>query len=233
MELSKTLTSPDDQNDPALTPTTYRRLRVPRNPEILASALSHYLQAYSLYPNAPYVHPRPITFPTGESKCNWVASLPDGNDRETYPVWWRASKHGKSCLVGCFSTWTRSWVGDPTWDDQPWHTWAVAILKLTSGTGKCMIIYDCDPHFPSGYKKRSSRIAVRPHRFLLPVQVKLIHYLRRREKVPIRALDRCLYYTMKWIRKVVRYGDVPFMGFNNRGRSMDPRTKRCALFTRL
>lgn len=125
------------------------------------------------------------------------------------------------------------------------------MLKLQNERGKCIIIYDCDPRIPCGYNhkytkytKRSRVISVRPRRFLLPVQTKLIEYLRRRENVPIKAVfystdtrragrDRCVHYTMKWVRKVVRFGDVPFMGFDEDGRSLDPRTKRCALLDRL
>ncbi|OJJ56503.1 hypothetical protein ASPSYDRAFT_91762 [Aspergillus sydowii CBS 593.65] len=233
-------------------PIVQPRLKLPRNPEILAPSLSRYLRKYNQYPSAPSVHPRPISFPTNQQKTNWATSLPDGKHRDTYAVWWRSPKHNKACWLGCFSTWTSSWVGDVKWDTRPWHAWAVAVLKLHNESGKCIIIYDCDPRIPAGYRykykhtkrKRNRVISVRPRRFLLPVQTKLIEHLRMRENVPIRAVfyntdtrragrNRCVYYTMKWIRKVVRFGDKPFWGFDEEGRSLDPRTKRCALLDRL
>ncbi|KAL4871429.1 hypothetical protein BDV12DRAFT_28664 [Aspergillus spectabilis] len=68
-------------------------------------------------------------------------------------------------MIGLFSTWTQTWVGDVNWNDQPCHAWAVAILKLKrNNKGKVMIIYDCDPRLPEGYhhhdeanSKRQSR----------------------------------------------------------------------------
>lgn len=255
MNISRNPNTPNNQDvsfsTATATATLTPRLKLPRNPEILAPRLSRYLRKYNKYPNAPSVHPSPISFPTGQQKTNWASALPDGNHRDTYAVWWRSPKHNKACWLGCFSTWTSSWVGDPKWDSRPWHAWAVAVLKMQDGRGKCIIIYDCDPRIPSGgyryrykHNKRSRVISVRPRRFLLPVQAKLIEYLRMRENVPVRAVfystgtrragrNRCLYYTMRWMRKMVRFGDKPFLGFDKEGRSLDPRTKRCALFDSL
>ncbi|KAL4918983.1 hypothetical protein BDW62DRAFT_210154 [Aspergillus aurantiobrunneus] len=230
----------DVSEELALSPAAPPRLKLPRHPEMLALALSSYLKSYNLYPDAPCVHPRPISFPSGQQKLNWESSLPDTKYRDTYSRWLRAAKHEKICWIGSFSMWTRSWVGDPEWDSRPWHVWAAAILRFKNRKGKCMIIYDCDPRIPSGYDETSPQITTRARDFLLRAQFKLVKRLQQKEKIPINALfystdtrrsgrDRCLYYTMKWIRKMVRYGDAPFKGFDDSGRSVDPRTTRCAL----
>ncbi|OJJ06216.1 hypothetical protein ASPVEDRAFT_75374 [Aspergillus versicolor CBS 583.65] len=159
--------TPIDQNKPFSTATPQLqppRLKVPRNPKILAPRLSHYLRKYNRYPNAPNVHPNPISFPTGQQKANWAASLPDITHRDTYPVWWRRPKHNKTCWLGFFSTWTASWVGDSQWDTRPWHAWAVAVLKLRNELGKCIIIYDCDPRIPSEPCDLSASAPVSPAR---------------------------------------------------------------------
>ncbi|KAL5338395.1 hypothetical protein BJX70DRAFT_366935 [Aspergillus crustosus] len=119
---------------------------------------------------------------------------------------------------------------------------------------KVMIIYDCDPRLPEGHRLQQGKggacgggggeITTRPHLFLLPAQVALRRYLRQQEKLPIKALfyymdtrksgrGKCLYYTMKWMRKMIKYRDAPFRGFSESGRSLDRRTRGCALVTKL
>ncbi|KAL4964063.1 uncharacterized protein BDV14DRAFT_201315 [Aspergillus stella-maris] len=229
------------------------RLRLPRNPEIMAKKLSRrYLRKYNKYhPNAPNVHSRPITFTHAQAKANWRDSIPDAKHRETFAMWWHAPKHNKSTWLGCFSTWTRSWVGDSAWDKQPWHVWGVAAIKVADGKGKAVIIYDCDPLFPKDCDdeedkevKPTTRIHARPGTFMLGMQANLLYHIRRVEKANIKYVfyntdtrragrNRCLRNTLRWMRKLVEYGDEPFVeGFDKRGVSLDPRANGCALVTR-
>ncbi|KAL4789400.1 hypothetical protein BDV19DRAFT_26014 [Aspergillus venezuelensis] len=89
-----------------------------------------------------------------------------------------------------------------------------------------------------------TRINARLHTLMLGMQGNLLWYIRRVEKANVKYVFyntdarragryRCLTNTMRWIRKLVEYGDEPFVErFDKRGVSLDPRAKRCALITR-
>ncbi|KAL4941416.1 hypothetical protein BDV06DRAFT_212699 [Aspergillus oleicola] len=229
-------------------PPKPRRLSLPRDPNIVARKLSRYLKKFDRHPSGPNVHHLPITFKDEQAKTNWLKSLPDGKKRETFSVWWHAPKFNKFTWLGCFSTWTGTWVADEDWDKRGWHVWGVAAIKMAKGKGKCLILYDCDPLFPDGHDENGNepctRIDARPRTFMLQMQVNLLWHIRRIEKVNVKYVfyntctrrsgqDRCLYNTMRWMRKLIEFGDEAFIeGFDEKGVSLDPRAKGCALVTR-
>lgn len=213
---------------------------IPQDPYTSAALLTVFLTQFQSEPTAPYIHPNPISWTKDLDKANWAGSLPEGDaeDRDFFTTWWCASKGGKQCWIGLFSMWRSTWVGTD-WDREPWHVWGAAVIKPQQGTGKYLMIWDCDPrdpYIPEGTLKR-------PRDFLLPVQMKLVDFIRQNRQAQINGLfyhtnqrvqgrDRCLPYTCEWVLEMAEWGDMPFVGFDEEGRSLDPRTTDCVWIDR-
>jgi hypothetical protein len=110
--------------------------------------------------------------------------------------------------LGLFSTWTTTWVGRKRDEWDKWHCWAVALIKGWKRQGLHMIIWDCDPRVIDD---------CRPHQFLLPMQLNFLRFAQNKGKIEtlwynqdttLAGLDRCLTYSLWWIKKVAAIGDV-------------------------
>ncbi|KAI9376725.1 hypothetical protein BJX61DRAFT_538630 [Aspergillus egyptiacus] len=235
-------TKPQPQeNPPSMLPTPpetpkprrkqrIKRKRLPRDPETPASSLSTTLSSFNFSPNAPCVHPActPASSPSRTTAPNRTGSTPS----PTPPT----------------ETLTRSGGARENTPNRPGMPSSapgqVPGSGIASGTVDRGISVSVSGSVSSSSSKNKWGLTIsrRPDRFLLPVQVKLLEYIRRRKKVPIKGLfynvdqrrkgkDRCLYYTMRWVRKTVGFGDWPFQGFDEEGSSLDLRTRGCARVT--
>jgi hypothetical protein len=208
-------------------------------PDSISPELARWLQQFTAQPDAPDVHPYPISFYEGSDRRNWLDSLPgEDSQRHTFSEWWNARHEGKKVWIGLFSTPTANWIQDPEWDSRPWHVWGAAVLHPESGQGKYIIIWDCDPKEPfniDGTMKRHKS-------FLLTPQYKLIQWLRRTRGVKVLGVfyhvdqsrsgqDRCLQHTCDWIQRMVEFGNNCFQGWDEQGNSSDERTTDCVYTT--
>lgn len=217
-------------------------LPLPTDPSTLSPAIASFLYYLHDIPTSPYIHPRLISWTKATDKANWAPYLleEDLHGRDHFSNWATAVKGAKNCSFALFSMWTCSHIRQPDWQDTPWHIWGAAILK--SGSANHLFIWDCDPRDP--YTQSISPPSLkRPHQFLLPVQIKLLRYLRWERKIKFAGLfyhigrlyadqDRCLEYTCQWIQRMAEYRDIPFQGLDSHGLSIDPRTVDCVYLTK-
>lgn len=158
---------------------TYLR-EIAKNPAVSLLQIAEFLKSLHSMPRAPNIHPHPVAFPTEIDRANWSDSLPPGDaiNRHTYSSWWCAPKFRKHTWVALFTTWTASYIGDPDWDNQPWHVWGAAAIGSQKGRGKYIIIWDCDPrspYTPVGSQHRTKQ----PKEFMLGTQIKLLNFLHQ------------------------------------------------------
>jgi hypothetical protein len=141
----------------------------------------------------PYIHPLVLSFPDGKAKTNWAASLPDIANRACFSTFFSTAKGKKNTWLALGHSWVRKWPGDPKWDKQDWHAWAIAIIRSPEQIGKQLIIYDCDP------RKIDKK---RPRDVMIGVQWKLIDLARTKGSVNVwynqlednSGYDMCLPY---------------------------------------
>ncbi|KAJ5756885.1 uncharacterized protein N7511_007067 [Penicillium nucicola] len=149
-----------------------------KDPSILAPELSTFLARLANQAGAPYIHQRPVTFPTDREKKNWQNDLPepDWDNRDTFSGLLRAKKGQRYTWVALVSSWTSTWVGKTAaeWDDLPWHAWGFAAIKSQRGRGKHIIIWDCDPRCPFKDSDDKRTPTKRPGEYMLPIQRKLL-----------------------------------------------------------
>ncbi|RDW69017.1 uncharacterized protein DSM5745_08777 [Aspergillus mulundensis] len=217
-------------------------LRKCHNPEALASELSKYLVDYGKYPNAPNVHPRPVTYPNQKAKDDW-SELPDADDRDTFEEWGRNMwAPGRVSSLAMFSTWTKPYENDENGED-PWHIWAVFVVETAKKDGHAVVIYDCDPRRIKGQWKNKKTIHRPPKGIMFDVQAELVDYLRYKQNLKIKGLfynadqtrsgkNQCMKYTMQWMSRMVQAGDVRFAEIGGKGKCADPRVKNCVRITR-
>ncbi|RWA07815.1 hypothetical protein EKO27_g7297 [Xylaria grammica] len=95
--------------------------------------------------DAPYVHPKAISFSCVGERRDWEASeaMPDAPTRDTFSSFYDARKDGKKTWIGLFSVPTGQLIGN-LWKDAKWHAYAVAIISNPAG-GKIAVLWDCDP----------------------------------------------------------------------------------------
>ncbi|KAN0083728.1 hypothetical protein V8E54_002816 [Elaphomyces granulatus] len=165
-----------------------------------------------------------ISFLDGTAKANWTM-YPDISSRHTFSHFWKSKR--KNIRLGLFSTWTTTWVGKESDEWHKWHCWAVAIIKGSTRQGLHLIIWDCDP------QEIDNR---RPHQFLLSMQLKFLQFAQQNGKIKtlwynqdtkLSGHDRCLTYSVWWIKKVAAIGDVCFSGRN------DSRIEGCELVLKM
>jgi hypothetical protein len=184
---------------------------IPSDPSTQSTKLHEFLQQFQNLANIPYIHPKPITFPDGKSKTNWISYLPDATGRDTFSQLWANKKQDHYTWIAFFSTWTKTWVGDIKWDERPWHCWVAALIYSTDKRERYILIWDCDP--------RSASSQSRPSTFLLSIQYKFLRYVRSKGKftglwynqnTSYKDQNRCLFYSLQWLTEMVSLGDIPY-----------------------
>ncbi|RSL80008.1 hypothetical protein CDV31_017164, partial [Fusarium ambrosium] len=83
----------------------------PSDPQSLGTDFFNYLAQFQHYHNAPYVHPRAISFKDAAHRANWKGYITDAKDRDTIAEFYNAPKHNKHCWLGFFSVESDNWVG--------------------------------------------------------------------------------------------------------------------------
>ncbi|KAL8855323.1 MAG: hypothetical protein Q9178_008022 [Gyalolechia marmorata] len=101
--------------------------------------------AFRAHDEAPYLHPRILSYIGAGSKKFWTNDQLDGaKDRDYLYQFWKAST-SVNTRIELFATWTEKKIGTTTaWVDQEWHCWGAALVNNGSGYGKHLYIWDCD-----------------------------------------------------------------------------------------
>jgi len=91
-----------------------------------------------------YLHPKPVSFYTSRDKADWRAYVPDAADRDTFATFIKARLDGALTAAALFQTWGGTYVGQPIgqWDEEDWHCWIGAMVKIQGGVGKVIVIWD-------------------------------------------------------------------------------------------
>ncbi|KAF4977760.1 hypothetical protein FDECE_18312 [Fusarium decemcellulare] len=111
----------------------------PSNPQSLGSDFPGFLQQFQQFENAPYVHPRAISFNDATHRANWTDSMQDATQRDTLIEFYISRKEGRKTWIGFFSGETTNWINDPDWEIQPWHCFTIEIIQDPS-RGKHMVV---------------------------------------------------------------------------------------------
>lgn len=203
------------------------QINPPSDPKSLASDFFDFLQQFQAFENAPYVHPKAISFNDASHRANWNPSIPDAPHRDTLPQFYNAKKNGKKCWVGFFSGETANWVDTPNWQDEPWHCFTIAIIQ-DPVEGKHMVVIDPDPSPDAKPGQRATTI-------LKGLQRNLFLWIRKHKTKSLRlwySIDQshagqelCLLHSLRMVQTLAAVGDSYWQGLD------DPRTKNCIEIT--
>lgn len=205
----------------------------PTDPKTTTPEIIRYLQQFKQNLHAPYVHEHPLRYPDGKSKNDW--DHPDDLAYcDTFSEFWSSNHRGKTTWIGYVSTWSVNYVANPYWGDYDWHAWGVALISSRRGSGKHLIIWDCDPRDVTDAQYGSKR----PQEFLLSTQLAFLKRTINRGRlssfwyntdITLTGQGLCLQHTLRWIHEIAQFGDQPFCDTKD---GVDPRTKGCIKITR-
>lgn len=163
-----------------------------------------FLSVYNICP------PNCLTFPNPNTKINYG----NAHDSDCFGNFWKKPKSAHcQTWVGIVASWRKSWVRnnrDKAWDREPWHAWAVALVKN---------------EFTHINRNFISTIAVQTWRKLKMVVAWTVYkhnFMKvAREKCgrnlniwyggnnAQRGRDKCLRFAFKWMQEVASHPDTP------------------------
>ena len=205
---------------------------LPKDPKTPASDINQFLTDWATRDTRVYVHPRVLSFATGQRKMNWGGSLPDADDRDVLANFIRAPKPNpqggtKQCWLAFASGPVAlpdktgrngSWVGKPTeeWDNGPWHCFAIAVIRaVRPETGYNLIICDPDPNLKAEQANPRIRDVLRDLQRDLYTQLRekskntRVWYRTRRDRD---GEGQCLRNAMELLEELVHKGGGQWQG---------------------
>lgn len=201
----------------------------PTDPNTLAPVINEWLAKPNNYfaqsgRDGPYTHPKLLSFTNAKEKRNWLL-FPDSKDCGTYSDFFVRPRGDYKVLIACFSTFVGSYVGEPDWDQKSWHAWGAAVInKGKRGSGKELVIWDCEPNEHVDCPWDKVLFAQQRH------FVKLVRDKWKFERMwynidrKLSGEYRCLNNTMNWIIATVKVGNLDFQG------ECDSRVRGCKSF---